>query len=512
MHVLLVGVFPPLFLLAANLHEFRTAEALPSVACWLMISLTCSLVLAIFIGLRKGAFVVSLFIIGLCSYRHVLEITAGAPGGLALYGTTVLLLAVFGASVFLLVKTRKNLINATKILNLVAVSLFAQAAVKVAIHEISLGAPAKAGQLIRAGESAPLACPERAPNVYLIILDGYGRADNLLNLYGHDNTAFTEDLRSKGFYVAQDSRSNYSHTVLALPSMLNFSHLKDPALDPHGEGNENWTEMTRSSRAAALFKEMGYRVVSFNGSKEIAGADLYMLPREERGFHDSMMTSLGTVLPSAERARDRERIRFVFDNLPSTAELEGPLFVYAHVMAPHPPFVFSRSGGDPGGERYFGTGSASHVIKPGALTRAQYIQMYSAQLSYLNELVEASVEALLGKSRIEPIIVIHGDHGPGAYLHHEDINRTYLQDRMSILSAYHFPQGGDDILYDSISPVNTFRVIFNRYFSGTFELLEDESCFTTVDKPWAFTDVTQDIDSPADRQRLDALKNADYYP
>jgi len=53
------------------------------------------------------------------------------------------------------------------------------------------------------------------------------------------------------------------------------------------------------------------------------------------------------------------------------------------------------------------------------------------------------------------------------------------------LNAYHLPEGVNGAgLYPSISPVNSFWVIFNRYFGQDLELLPDRSYFMTVGHPY----------------------------
>ena len=77
-----------------------------------------------------------------------------------------------------------------------------------------------------------------------------------------------------------------------------------------------------------------------------------------------------------------------------------------------------------------------------------------------------------------PIIVIQADHGP--------LGGEITSDgaRMSIFNAYYLPDGGDQLLYPSISPVNTFRVIFNHYFGGEFALLEDVARISQYGSPF----------------------------
>jgi len=58
---------------------------------------------------------------------------------------------------------------------------------------------------------------------------------------------------------------------------------------------------------------------------------------------------------------------------------------------------------------------------------------------------------------------------------------------MAILNAYYLPRGGQDLLYENISPVNSFRLIFDYYFGGNFGLLEDGSYFSSYQQPFDFT-------------------------
>lgn len=51
-------------------------------------------------------------------------------------------------------------------------------------------------------------------------------------------------------------------------------------------------------------------------------------------------------------------------------------------------------------------------------------------------------------------------------------------------------EDGKSFLFASITPVNTFRLIFNLYFGARFELLNDRSYYSTYDNPYRFIDVT----------------------
>ena len=54
--------------------------------------------------------------------------------------------------------------------------------------------------------------------------------------------------------------------------------------------------------------------------------------------------------------------------------------------------------------------------------------------------------------------------------------------RYEILNAYYLPGDGAESLYPTITPVNSFRVILDKYFGENFPLLPDVS-YNQSDQP-----------------------------
>jgi len=54
------------------------------------------------------------------------------------------------------------------------------------------------------------------------------------------------------------------------------------------------------------------------------------------------------------------------------------------------------------------------------------------------------------------------------------------------LNAYYLP-GHEDELSPDISPVNTFRLIFDSYFGGNYDMLPNVSYFSPVPKLYNFS-------------------------
>jgi hypothetical protein len=112
-------------------------------------------------------------------------------------------------------------------------------------------------------------------------------------------------------------------------------------------------------------------------------------------------------------------------------------------------------------------------------------------------------ELLAGPEEEHPIVVIQSDEGPGPVGWNPNTREKYdwtqapqevLKEKFGILNAYYFPGIEDHGLYPSISPVNSFRLIFNHYFDARMPLLPDRSfVFHNEAEPYRFIEVTERV-------------------
>ena len=65
-------------------------------------------------------------------------------------------------------------------------------------------------------------------------------------------------------------------------------------------------------------------------------------------------------------------------------------------------------------------------------------------------------------------------------------------DDVIIFCYYNGVLKAEEIFSSVLTPVNTFRLIFNHYFGTDLELLKDESYFSTWDRPYEFVRFTDD--------------------
>jgi hypothetical protein len=187
----------------------------------------------------------------------------------------------------------------------------------------------------------------------------------------------------------------------------------------------------------------------------------------------------------------RQRVLFSFAQLAQFPRKPGPKFIFAHIVSPHPPFVFDAHGRPVDPSRSYTLGDGDDYRG----SREEYLRGYAAQVQFVNRQVEAVIDTILSNSRTPPVIVIQGDHGPGSSLDWDTPDRTCLWERTSILNAYYLPGKTTEALYPSISPVNTFRLVLNTYFDTGLNLLPDHTYYTSHRLPRRFIEITTRRDS-----------------
>lgn len=290
------------------------------------------------------------------------------------------------------------------------------------------------------------------PNIYYIILDSYPSYENMSYILGFENKDFKNYLMDKGFFIAKDSRSNYNYTHLSVSATLDMDYLPMERAENHSfklkKDRFNLKEIEKSS-ALSYFKSLGYNV--------FITSPLLNTQYNEIEFLNSLLMMTVLISPYLQNYISallfRDHNLFILNSLEKTVNLKEPFFVYGHIMIPHIPYMFDRFGNMPG---FF----KQHDVEA----------MFVDQLLYTNERVKKIIDNFLSASVKRPIIIIQGDHGPDLII--KDKERRMMM-RTGILNAIFLPDGRENIFYDGMTSVNTFRILFNKYFGTNFEILPD---------------------------------------
>jgi hypothetical protein len=362
----------------------------------------------------------------------------------------------------------------------------------------------------RGGALPTLGQKGATPDIYFIVLDGYARSDIMKELYGIDNQPFIERLERRGFVVAKRSTSNYCQTMLSVGSTMNADYL-DKVVDLQASDLLQLGERIRNNQVLQLLRPRGYQIVAFNSGfdpTDMTDADLYLAPGSGPSAFNYIlieMTPLAMIFAETrwidQFTRSRNRTQFILDRLPSIARIQGPTFTFAHILSPHPPFVFGEFGEDVS-PRVLGPNFEVRTLDPFIGTPEYVRQSYRNQTKFLTRRVEQTIDRILELSPEPPVIVLQSDHGAWLRYHPNDVEATDLRERFGTLNAILIPgrkpiEGFND---DAVS-VNTFRIVLNNLFGADLPLLERRSYFSTVLEPLKLIDVTARLHSDQERSR-----------
>jgi len=436
----------------------------------------------------KAAFLATLWLALFFSYGHVyITIDEKYPDSNYTLWLAVAWIILFLLTLVWVTRPRLTFASSTVTLNVVALALLVMAAWEIVPEVESRSAHALA--LPKAPIQTDLVRPENPPDVYFFLLDSYTRADLLEQAYGFDNSEFLGELEKRGFFVAECSQSNYVRTEISLGSSLNMQYLPELSekFAPENTGRRLLWDSLKHNAVRYNFESLGYETVTAETEfawLNVSDADHFLSPPPiSSGMTEFealfMRTTLaryvqewGWVDPDALLGiTARDRFNTVFNNIDDIAGMPEPTFSYLHLVSPHPPFVFDPQGNPTDPADFWN----EQRLYPAKLYQKGYVD----QAQFLNKKMLQAVDTILAESDVPPIIIIQGDHGP------------WLQPknkRVLILNAIYFP-GHQDKLYPEITPVNTFRLVFNLYFGGKYDILDDVSYFSPVPKLYDFSEI-----------------------
>jgi hypothetical protein len=331
------------------------------------------------------------------------------------------------------------------------------------------------------------AASQASPDIYVLLLDGYGRSDALKQVFDLDDSAFLDGLRARGLSVSTHALTNYPITVQVVMAMFQMRLLDNiPELQPLLEGTYANTEVGLTHaivqdnplfdflRArdyeidgiASGFAQLSLREADrFITSGDITELEIALLRRTVLG------DALDVVAPDFISSQQRDRINATFRILPElAAERPGhPRFVFAHVPSPHPPWVFNGDGSPR-------TSPDIHTIyedQPATtdLTEPQLAAGYTGSVEYLWKPVLDSIDAIDRASASPPVIVVFGDHSSWVGAMPGDVRLRFLP-----LLAARVP-GVDRPLPDDESLVNVFPDLLDPLLGAEFPRVDPAASF-----------------------------------
>jgi hypothetical protein len=487
-HPFVISLFPALSLVSENANLLSVDRKVGAIAL-----ITLVIDAAIFLLLKpvmrsseRAAAIVTPSLLLFAAYGHVYDILRARFGGTNIRHRHVVPIWGLLELVVVWVSRRGSRILEpyTHFLNVLSASLVGISLAQIYLRRSRPSADHSRPLIsLLANPRVPALGPAR--DIYYIVADSHAGDRALSAIYGYGNRSFTERLLNHGFFVAERSQSNYAMTTLSLASALNMDYLH-PSFETNPDSLASLVRVNRSveeNLATQFLKTRGYRSI-FLGSgygvtrkNSLADLDIDCGRIDETTGRFIQSTFLRVIADRYHLLENdkRNRILCTFDQLSLLPDLEGPKFVFAHIASPQTPFLFGADG---------------RAVQPAEIPIELEIEAYIEQLKFIDNKLAALVDRILERSPIEPVIILQADHGPnfafpGNYRLQPPPAGVVLE-KMQILNAYYLPGASREILYDTITPVNTFRLIFNEYFKTELPLLEDRHYYSTLDEPFKF--------------------------
>lgn len=500
LHPFLFALFPVLFLYSHNIKQLLiNVIFLPSA---ISLGFTAIAVSVLWLVLKKDSkkagIIITVFLVLFFSYGRIYEVIKTWHLGSLVIGRHRYLMIIwavlFVLIVYFVIRTKKNLHNITNILNVIVIILVLIPSVTIGIYKFKTRDIEHSSNINIQEKYTILDNMNNLPDIYYIILDGYASSSTLKEFYNYDNTEFVDHLEDRGFFIANESISNYSTSFLSLSSSLNMEYINYLA-DIAGIESDDTTllySMIENNKVMNFLRSRGYKYIHFssgwgptnyNRYADVNVAISYNLWSE---FQTMLIKT--TMIDAFEKKflKDigRRRIINAFDNLAEAYKFEGSNFIFSHIICPHPPYLFDKDGKS--------VPEVNFDMNQWGFEQKEY---YLNQLIYINKKVEILVDEILANSDIPPVIILQSDHGP----HNTFIEGRYptddmFKEGMRIFNAYYLPSHDYSLFYNSITPVNSFSIIFNYYFDTNYEPLRDISYYSFESEPFRFIDITDRVD------------------
>lgn len=377
-------------------------------------------------------------------------------------------IVVLAVAIFYTRKSKRSFSRVTKYLNLVLIVLLLVDGLTLLVRERKNHKESVSG-LIQICDT----CAK--PDVYLIIADEYAGKQQLKDIFSFDNSEFENALRSRGFSIVNNPRSNYNFTTYSTASLLNMQYIQN--LESNTINQNDFficRELIKKNELVEFFQNNGYDIYNCSffdlKNKQRATTSKYFPPPRKMlttqtftsrvnfdlGYHFASREIIERILKqNLYNIRDTDSLTKSI----ASKETNTPKFVYTHLMMPHHPYFFDRNGKEASIEKLEDS-------------YKEDMKAYVDYLQYANKKLLELVDHIKTASSKPPVIVLMSDHG---FRQSRDSATTAYQ--FMTLNAVHLPNGNYRGFYDGMSNVNQFRVILNSQFGQRLPLLKDSSIF-----------------------------------
>ncbi len=355
------------------------------------------------------------------------------------------------------------------------------------------------------------------PDIIYVVPDRYASRATLGGEFGFDNTAFYGELRKRGFLVFEDSWANYPKTFQSMASTLNSGYLQDftKAYGANSSDKRPIYQKMETNVVQDRLRRLGYRFHNYGNWWEptrinrwaavnyqgYAPDSLWNLSEFERALLRRTPTmKIVRLFSDAEDKRECRRIKRKLRRISGLGNQAHPVFVLAHFMVPHAPFVTNAAG------RCLDT-----PLLYGGKTGLSWVAFKAAYIEYLKYFKSAILETIdqqlrrRGATGRKLLFVIQADEGPYPKSMRDApkavdfslMSRRELKMKTGIINALLLPEDLRRNVPNLTTPVNNWRIIFDALTGSKMNLLPDKVFIYPTDKKiFDFCEITDIMTKP----------------
>ncbi len=466
-YVFLISTFPSTYLYVQNIQEVSLRRVAPPILINLFVTaflwFICSF---IWNEVYKKAIIIFLLLIIIEHYGLIFDFLQNIAIGFDYSLNHLILIPVLiSCWVYCAIqisKSKQSYVLVNRTLNFAVSLVFCWNLANIFFFHLPLLCKSYKEQTNLQNEISKTFKSNKNPDIYYIIFDEFASIESMQNLFHYDASKLSEKLQMEGFYFASQSRGLYAFTQFSLASSLNMQRVPKGS-DPY--------QMVRESRVVHFLKRNGYRIIDLSSDSNLRFAEAderysYSLAHISI-FFDKYYYSLfeWSILCyfSEEWAKKRSELsKYFYDEtlyflhtLQAVVKLNSPKFVFVHLVCPHEPFVFDRYG---------------HMQDLNHLYDHSNRKYYLEQYIFMSEQMLKVSKYIIQHSSQPPIIILQADHGYRGELGRGG-SKIPPSEILKIFNMLYLPRFPVDDFDPSLSPINTFRLIFNFYFGQHLPLL-----------------------------------------
>ncbi|MGD2101700.1 MAG: sulfatase-like hydrolase/transferase [Acidimicrobiia bacterium] len=303
------------------------------------------------------------------------------------------------------------------------------------------------------------------PDIWFVVLDGYPGRLAMTATHGvAEDEQMLARLDASGFIVPRSAWTSYPNTKLSVPSMMEMGYPAEDWIDNGAttqtlynviSGDNNLVDVLQRNGYETYMVESGWSGSSCGSSYDHCVAAPYYDAGMNFVAYNSVVGDQPFVRPGVALALGAQHtMEWLADGVGVVRNDNHPSFVFAHLVAPHPPFFLDESC-DMVIER-----DRDGFFFPFPDVDLEHRERYFAeQLACVDSFVEQFVD-LIGA---DDVIVLTADHGTGRAAQMgtdpEEWTESAVRERMNPFVAVRFP--GECAIDDPLVLPNLMRNVLS---------------------------------------------------